>query len=101
MEKEKPIIGKEKPSKAFSVGPIQVAVFMNKRQVRGQLANIPSVSFRKRYLGEGDEWKSTNSLDTNDVPKAILALTKAYDYLVGLKVPGGVQGGSEEEAAVD
>lgn len=91
---------KEKPVKAFRAGPIQVAVFMNKREVKGKPATIPSVSFQKRYR-EGEEWKSTSSLDTNDVPKAILALTKAYDYLVGLKPQGGPQGGAEEPYPVD
>ena len=28
-----------------------------------------------------DEWKSTYSLDQNDIPKMMLALSKAYEYL--------------------
>lgn len=91
---------KDKPTKAFRAGPIQVAVFMNKRNVGGKETLIPSVSFQKRYR-EGEEWKSTNSLDTNDVPKAILALTKAYDYLVGLKQESGVKSESAETNFVD
>ena len=78
---------KDKPTKAFKAGPIQVAVFMNRRKVNGKDTTIPSVSFQKRYR-DGEEWKSTSSLDTNDVPKAILALPKAYDYLIGLKPEG-------------
>ncbi|MEK7995773.1 MAG: hypothetical protein AAB403_18390 [Planctomycetota bacterium] len=90
----------QKPTKAFKAGPIQVAVFMNRRTVRGQEVSIPSVSFQKRYR-DGEEWKSTNSLDTNDVPKAILALTKAYDYLVGLKPEGGFKNETPENVPVD
>jgi len=29
-----------------------------------------------------EEWKTTYSLDINEIPKAILALSKAYEYLV-------------------
>ncbi|GIU69263.1 MAG: hypothetical protein KatS3mg002_0499 [Candidatus Woesearchaeota archaeon] len=28
-----------------------------------------------------DEWKQTNSLRITDIPKAVLVLTKAYEYL--------------------
>ncbi|MEK7475976.1 MAG: hypothetical protein AAB152_10145 [Candidatus Coatesbacteria bacterium] len=67
----------------FRAGAVQTAVFMNPRKVDGKKVEIPSVSFQKRYR-DGEEWKSTSSLDTNDLPKAILALSKAYDYVLGL-----------------
>ena len=91
---------REKPTKAFRAGPIQVAVFMNKRKVAGKDTLIPSVSFQKRYR-EGEEWKSTNSLDTNDLPKAILALTKAYDFLIGLKPEAGAKNEPTETSPED
>jgi hypothetical protein len=90
----------DKPTAAFRAGPIRVAVFMNKRKVKGKDVEIPSVSFQKRYLA-GDEWKSTSSLDMNDVPKAVLALTKCFDYLVGLKTVGPSENESPGEEPVE
>mgnify|MGYP001559466289 CR=1 FL=1 len=93
---------KDKPTKAFRAGPIQVAVFMNRRKVNGKDVTIPSVSFQKRYREKGgEEWKSTSSLDTNDLPKAVLALTKAYDYLIGLKPEVEFKNETPEEVPVD
>jgi hypothetical protein len=43
---------------------------------------IKKTVFQKRYKGQDGQWQSTSSLDVNDIPKAILALTKAYDYLI-------------------
>ena len=71
----------EKPEATFKAGAIQASVFMNVRKVKGKELKIPSVSFQKRYK-EGEEWKSTSSLNTNELPKAILALGRAYQYLL-------------------
>ena len=40
------------------------------------------MSFQKRYKDPDGEWKTTHNLDINEIPKAILALSKAYEYLV-------------------
>ena len=48
----------------------------------GQLIATKSVSFERRYKDKNGEWKSTNSLKVNDLPKATLLLSKAYEYLV-------------------
>ena len=71
-----------RPIHKISVGGIQVAIWSNEGK-EGTIYN--SVSFDKRYK-QGEEWKSTNSLKANDIPKAILALQKAYEYLA-LKEP--------------
>ncbi|MFH1586538.1 MAG: hypothetical protein ABID38_01625 [Candidatus Diapherotrites archaeon] len=70
------------PVKKFSAGGIQVAIWENEGK---EGRSFHSVSFDRRYKDK-DEWKSTNSLKTNDIPKAIIALQKSYEYLV-LKEP--------------
>jgi hypothetical protein len=35
-----------------------------------------------RYRDKAGNWKGTNSLSLNDLPKAILALQQAYEYLM-------------------
>lgn len=65
------------PKAKFSAGPIQVAVWENEGK---EGKSYTTVSLDKRYK-VGEEWKSTNSMKVNELPKAILALQKAYEYL--------------------
>ena len=41
-----------------------------------------TVSFERRYKDKNGEWKGTNSLNPNDLPKAAMLLMKAYEHLV-------------------
>jgi hypothetical protein len=67
----------EKPIHKISVGAIQVAVWEN----QGKEGNVfNSVSLQKTYK-QGEEWKKTSNLKQNDLPKAVLALQKAFEYL--------------------
>ena len=84
------------PEKKFSVGCIQVAIWENE----GKEGNkFQTVSFDKRYKDKNDEWKSSSSLKANDIPKAILALQKAYEYL-SLKEPETREGEKALAAAM-
>jgi hypothetical protein len=38
------------------------------------------VTLHRRFL-EGKKWQHTDSFGVDDIPKAIIALQKAYDYL--------------------
>jgi len=81
------------PIKKFAAGGIQVAVWEN----QGKEGNsYYTVSIDRRYKDKNDEWKSSNSLKMNDLPKAILALEKAYEFMA-LKEP---ESGKEQEKAV-
>lgn len=71
------------PLKSFRSGAIQVTIWENETLTHeGQLIATKSVSFERRYKDKNGEWKSTNSLKANDIPKATLLLSKAYEYLV-------------------
>jgi len=71
-----------RPEKKFRCGGCEASVFVNEISKGGNVMKIKKVSFQKRYKATDDEWKSTNSLDVNDIPKAGLVLSKAYEYLV-------------------
>ena len=71
-----------KPEESYRYGAINVAVFENEIVSGGKTIKLKKVSFQKRYKDSDGEWKNTNSLDVNDIPKAILALSKAYEYIV-------------------
>jgi hypothetical protein len=71
------------PLKRFQSGAISVTIWENENlSPEGQVQSYKSVSFERRYKDKNGEWKSTNSLRVNDLPKASLILSKAYEYLV-------------------
>jgi hypothetical protein len=69
------------PEKRFKAGSCEAAVFENEIVRDGQTVLVKKVAIQKRYKDKDDEWKSTHSLDQNDIPKMMLALSKAYEYL--------------------
>ena len=71
------------PEKRFRCGACEVSIFDNIiTRKDGKKVNVKKASFQKRYKNSDGEWKSTQSLDVNDIPKARLALYEAYKYLV-------------------
>ena len=71
-----------KPEKKFQCGVIEASIFENEFNQHGRPIKIKKVAFQKRFKSSDGSWKSTNNLDVNDLPKAILVLFKAYEYLV-------------------
>lgn len=69
------------PEKKFSAGPISASVWANTANVNGEEKSIPSVQFQKRYQDKDGNWKNTSSLSTRDLPKAMIVLGKAFEYL--------------------
>ena len=66
------------PVKKFGAGAIQVAIWENEGK---EGIKYNTVSIQKNYKDKNDEWKSSSSMKANDIPKAVLALQKAYEYL--------------------
>ena len=71
-----------KPETVFKVGAVRASIFRNTIQKSGQFIPLPKVAIEVRYKDKNGQWKGTNSLSLNDLPKAILALQKAYEYLM-------------------
>ena len=71
-----------KPETVFKVGAVRAAVFRNTIEKNGQSIQLPKVVIEVRYKDKTGQWNGTNSLSINDLPKAILALQKAYEYLM-------------------
>ncbi len=67
------------PIQKISVSGVSAAVWENAGK---EGKTYFSVSLEKRYKTETGEWKNTGSLRTADLPKAVLALQKAYEFLV-------------------
>jgi len=71
-----------KPEIVFKVGAVRAAVFRNTIEKNGQSIQLPKVVIEVRYKDKTGQWNGTNSLSINDLPKAILALQKAFEYLM-------------------
>ncbi|MFA5763685.1 MAG: hypothetical protein WC915_02645 [archaeon] len=65
------------PVKKIKIGGIEVAVWENTSKEGNKFF---TTTMERSYKVE-EEWKKTNSLRDNDLPKAILALQKAYEFV--------------------
>ena len=71
-----------KPEKVFKAGAVRASVFRNVIEKSGELIPLRKVVIEVRYRDKNGEWKGTNSLSLNELPKAITALRQAYEYLL-------------------
>jgi len=77
-----------KPETSFKVGAVRASIFRNLVANNGKMVPLPKVVIEVRYKDKTGQWNGTNSLSANDIPKAILALQKAFEYLTQHKDSG-------------
>ena len=65
------------PVKKVKIGGIEVAVWENSSK-EGKKFFTTTI---ERNYKSGEDWKKTNSLRNDDLPKAILALQEAYHFV--------------------
>jgi hypothetical protein len=73
---------KNHPEMKFRAGAVTATVWANKGQKDGAETAYSTISLERSYKDKNNSWQSTSSMRTNDLPKAALVLTKAYEYLV-------------------
>ena len=61
--------------KHIRVGGVEATIWKNTNDARETF----SVTLKRNYKDRNGEWKTTNSLRQNDLPKALLALQKAFE----------------------
>lgn len=77
-----PIEVKNMPEKKFRAGGITATVWRNEfKHENGEVKEYRTVSFDKSYKDKTGNWKNTNSLRMDDLPKAALVLEEAFKYL--------------------
>jgi len=77
MEKEK-----NTPIKKFKAGAISATIWENQsKNNKGETISYNSISFDRNYKDANGEWQTTNSLRVSDLPRAVLVLNKAYEFL--------------------
>ena len=78
----------QKPEKRFQRGGWSISIFTNEARKNCETIKIRKAVFQKRYKDSNGEWQTTQSLDTNDIPKAKLRLDEAYEYLTNKQSDG-------------
>jgi len=74
---------KNLPEQKFSAGVISATIWKNQgTSKKGEEVEYRTISLQRSYTDKEGNWKSTNSFRVNDLPKAMLVLNKAYEYLV-------------------
>jgi len=71
-----------KPEKVFKVGGCTASVFENDMNGAEGKTTFKSVTLQRAYKDRDGNFQYTSSFKLNDIPKAVLALEKAYDYLL-------------------
>lgn len=70
-----------KPDKKYIAGNLTATVWNNKAMKNGKEIAFKSVTLSRSYKDNNGEWQSSNSFGVGDLPKAMLVLAKAYEYL--------------------
>lgn len=71
----------KKPVEKFSVGLVQASVWKNRVKFDGVEKDLFSVSLQRSYKEKDGNWQSAKNLNPNDLPKAILVLQKAFEFV--------------------
>lgn len=80
-----------RPEARFTAGAISAAVWQNSSPGKdGKQVSYSTVSLQRSYKDRDGIWKHTSSMRLNDLPKARLVLSKAYEFLVLRDAEAGV-----------
>ena len=80
MEQEASVV---RPEKSFRIGAVRASVWKNIRESKdGKTYEARSVTIDRTYKDREGNYKSNNRFTAPEIPKAILLLQRAYEYLV-------------------
>ena len=58
-----------------------VTEWENEKEYNGSKVKVSSFTIQKSYK-DGDEWKTTTSFNTNDLPRLIAALQRSFNNTI-------------------
>lgn len=83
------------PVKKITVGQVSAALWENEINVNGQTKTVLKASVQRRYKDKDGQWKSSTSFSRNEIPFAIYALQKAFEFIVESPDEAGGHGDDE------
>ena len=70
------------PEKKYKAGPVTATIWKNEATRKdGTKGEFYTIQLDRNYKDKEGNWKSTNSLRVNDLPRAVLVLNKSYEFL--------------------
>lgn len=72
----------KRPEKKFKAGACTASIFMNEVDTEVGKIELKNVCLQKTYKDKDGNFQANSTFKINDIPKAILALEKAYEYMV-------------------
>jgi hypothetical protein len=74
------------PEVRIAFGGVSASVFLNEvRRADGSTFNVRKTVLQRTYVDAHGNYQTTASLDVHDLPKAILALSKAYEHCLSAR----------------
>ena len=80
------------PEKRYEVGSICAAIYVTESMAGGERKTFRSVRLQRTFRDREGKMQVSSWLNQNDVPKAIMALQKAYEHLVTRGASRGAMG---------
>lgn len=85
-------MSKNTPERKFRASPVTATIWTNEGKGRdGEVNLFRTITLERSYKDKDGAWQSTNSLRVNDLPKAVLILNKAFEY-ISVKEEGDIIG---------
>ena len=73
----------QKPEKEYRAGTIKAAIWRHEHDRDGETIVSYSITLQKRYYDRDTKtWHDSDSFFPEDLPKALLVLAKAYEYVM-------------------
>ena len=72
---------RNQPEKKIRSGAISATIWNNEQESQTGPVKYRTVSFERSYKDKNGQWQSTNKLRAGDIPRAVLVLNKAYEYI--------------------
>ena len=83
MNENKNNCSPEKPEKNIRCGAVRAAIWTRSRTRQdGSRFQSKKVILDRSYRDATGRWQNTSSLELNDIPKAILGLQRAYEWIL-------------------
>lgn len=81
------------PEKRFRAGACTASVFVNSVQTPEGEKTIRNVVLQRTFKDKEGKWQGNASFSVADIPKAMLVMQKAYEYLALSDASPGDQNG--------
>jgi hypothetical protein len=81
MKQEKQTKNKNSPVQKFVSGVLHVAVWETIIEKDKKTMKFYNVTYERSYKDKDDDWQKTTNIQAQDIPKVVMLLNKAYEWI--------------------